>query len=190
MTQSGYLSRSTTKGTADNFNQLRFEDKKDSEEVYFHAEKDFNRVVENNDTLKVGFDKKDKGDQTIQIYNNHAQRGGGKTQAADGSQTITVFNNQSLTVGDAAASERQPDDHHLQGPHRDRQDRERNDHDREGNRSVTSSRATTSLERQAQGNRAGQHRHGQRHADHQDGQPDDQARPRRRARPRPCSRSR
>ena len=67
MTQSGYLSRSTTQGTSDNFNQLRFEDKKGSEEVYFHAEKDFNRVVENNDTLKVGFDKKDKGDQTIQI---------------------------------------------------------------------------------------------------------------------------
>ncbi len=53
-TQSGYLSRSTLKGSSANFNQLRFEDKKGSEEVYFHAEKDFNRVVENNDTLKVG----------------------------------------------------------------------------------------------------------------------------------------
>ena len=71
-TQSGYLSRSTLNGTDQNFNQLRFEDKKDSEEIYFHAEKDFNRVVENNDTLKVGFDKNDKGDQTIQIYNNQS----------------------------------------------------------------------------------------------------------------------
>ncbi len=105
MTQSGYLSRSTTKGTSDNYNQLRFEDKKGSEEVYFQAEKDFNRVVENNDTLKVGFDKKDKGDRTVQVYNNHSLSvGAGKSQAADGSQTITVFNNQSLTVGDAAAS--------------------------------------------------------------------------------------
>ena len=32
----------------------------------------FNRVVENNDTLKVGFDKKDKGDQTIEIFNNQS----------------------------------------------------------------------------------------------------------------------
>ncbi|MHB1561135.1 MAG: type VI secretion system Vgr family protein [Isosphaeraceae bacterium] len=105
MTQSGYLSRSTLKGTSENFNQLRFEDKKGSEEVYFHAEKDFNRVVENNDTLKVGFDKKDKGDQTVQIYNNHdLSVGAGKAQAADGSQTISVFNNQSLTVGDPEAS--------------------------------------------------------------------------------------
>ena len=69
-TQSGYQSRSTLQGTDANFNELRFEDKKGSEEIYFHAEKDFNRVVENNDTLKVGFDKKDKGNQTTEIYNN------------------------------------------------------------------------------------------------------------------------
>src|SRR5688500_19058442 len=60
-TQSGIKTHSTKGGGADNFNQLRFEDKKGSEEIYFHAEKDFNRVVENNDTTKVGFEKKDKG---------------------------------------------------------------------------------------------------------------------------------
>jgi type VI secretion system secreted protein VgrG len=104
MTQSGYLGRSSKSGTSDNFNQLRFEDKKDSEEIYFHAEKDFNRYVENNDTLKVGFDKKDKGDQTIQVFNNQSLSvGAGTTNADDGSQTITVFNNQSLTVGDSSA---------------------------------------------------------------------------------------
>ena len=75
----------------DTFNELRFEDKKGSEEIYFHAEKDFNRVVENNDTLKVGFDKKDKGDQTIEIFNN---------------QTLTIGNNQ---VG-----RRQPDGRYLE----------------------------------------------------------------------------
>jgi len=105
MTQSGYLSRSTLKGSSANFNQLRFEDKKDSEEVYFHAEKDFNRYVENNDTLKVGFDKKDKGDRTIQVFNNESLSvGAGKTDAADGSQSISVFNNQTLNIGDPAAS--------------------------------------------------------------------------------------
>ena len=71
-----------------------------SEEIYFHAEKDFNRVVENNDTLKVGFDKKDKGDQTMKIFNNQSLTiGAGKTDAEDGSQTTSIFNNQTFTVG-------------------------------------------------------------------------------------------
>ena len=90
-TQSTIKSRSTTGGTDQNFNELRFEDKKDSEEIYFHAEKDFNRVVENNDTLKVGFDKKDKGDQTIEI-----------------------FNNQTITIGDSQVGRRQPDRRYLE----------------------------------------------------------------------------
>jgi type VI secretion system secreted protein VgrG len=104
-TQSGIKSRSTLKGEGSNANELRFEDKKDSEYILFHAEKDFQREVENNDTLKVGYDKKDKGDQTIEIFNNQSLTvGGGKGQADDGSQTIAVFNNQKVTVGDAQAS--------------------------------------------------------------------------------------
>ena len=92
MTQSGLKSRSTKQGTTDNFNELRFEDKKDSEEIYFHAEKDFNRVVENNDTQKIGYDKKTNGDQTIQIFNNQTLTvGGGAGDAADGSQTVNVL---------------------------------------------------------------------------------------------------
>jgi type VI secretion system secreted protein VgrG len=66
--------RSTMKSNSskggDGFNEIRFEDKKDSEEIFVQAEKDYNRVVKNNDTLKVGFEKKDKGDQTIEIKND------------------------------------------------------------------------------------------------------------------------
>jgi type VI secretion system secreted protein VgrG len=69
-TQSGIKSRSTKEGDGETFNELRFEDKKDEEEIYFHAEKNFVRVVENNDSLTVGFDKQDEGNQTIDIYNN------------------------------------------------------------------------------------------------------------------------
>src|SRR3954449_1779239 len=83
-TQSGVKSRSTLKGTADNFNELRFEDKKGSEEVYFHAEKDFNRVVENNDSLKVGSDKADDGSQTIEIYKHRT------TTIKTGDETFTL----------------------------------------------------------------------------------------------------
>ncbi|MDZ4779010.1 MAG: type VI secretion system tip protein TssI/VgrG [Planctomycetia bacterium] len=84
MTRSTIKSRSTLKGAEENFNEIRFEDKKGSEEVYIHAEKDFNRVVENNDTLKVGFEKKDKGDQTIDIHNDRT------ITVTEGNQLLTV----------------------------------------------------------------------------------------------------
>ncbi|MFN7961038.1 MAG: type VI secretion system tip protein TssI/VgrG [Thermoanaerobaculia bacterium] len=73
----------TSKGGG-GFNELRFEDKKDSEEVFFQAEKDFNRVVKNNDTLKVGFEKKSAGDQTIDIYNHRT------VTVEQGNETLTV----------------------------------------------------------------------------------------------------
>lgn len=53
-TQSGIKSHSTKEGTPDNFNELRFEDLKDKEEVYFQAEKDLNSVVKNKESRKVG----------------------------------------------------------------------------------------------------------------------------------------
>jgi type VI secretion system secreted protein VgrG len=96
-TQSGLKSRSTTRGTPSNFNELRFEDKKGAEQVYFHAEKDFDRVVENNDTLKVGFMKKDQGDQTIEVFNNQTLKVG-TSQASEGSQTVTIYKDRTTAV--------------------------------------------------------------------------------------------
>ncbi|TVS08485.1 MAG: type VI secretion system tip protein VgrG [Planctomycetaceae bacterium] len=96
-TQSGVKSRTSKEGTVETFNELRFEDKKDAEQIYFHAEKDFDRVVENNDTLKVGFEKKDQGDQTIEIHNNQ-KLVVGNSEAKDGSQTIEIWNNRTETV--------------------------------------------------------------------------------------------
>ncbi len=104
-TRSYIKTRSSEKGTADNFNELRFEDKKDSEEIYFHAEKDFNRVVENNDTLKVGFDKKDKGDQTIEIYNDRTvslDQGNESFTVKTGTRTVTVQKDDTHTVKDGS----------------------------------------------------------------------------------------
>ncbi len=104
-TQSGVKSRSTKQGAAANFNELRFEDKKGEEQVYFHAEKDFQRIVENNDTLQVGFDKKDDGNQTIEIFNNQDVTIG-TAEAADGSQTLQVWKDQTTTLktGDRAVT--------------------------------------------------------------------------------------
>ena len=46
-TQSGIKTRSTPKGSSNTANELRFEDKKDKEEVFLQAEKDFNINVKN-----------------------------------------------------------------------------------------------------------------------------------------------
>lgn len=99
MTQSGIKSRSTQKGAAENFNELRFEDKRGEEQIYLHAEKNLDAVVENNETRKVGFLKKDNGDQNIEIFNNQTVKvGEGKGSAADGSQVIDIYKDQTLTL--------------------------------------------------------------------------------------------
>jgi type VI secretion system secreted protein VgrG len=92
-TQSGWKTRSTTGGGSSDFNELRFEDKKGQEEVYFHAEKDFTRVVENNDSLKVGMDKMMPGKQDIQIFGNRTtdiETGNDNLTLKMGSKTTTV----------------------------------------------------------------------------------------------------
>ena len=96
-TKSTIKTRSTLKGDDQTFNELRFDDKKGREEIYFHAERDFNRVVENNDTLKVGFDKKDPGDQTIEIFNNQVVTIG-RSGTKDGSQTFTILKDRTATL--------------------------------------------------------------------------------------------
>ena len=95
--------RSTMKSNSskggDGFNEIRFEDKKDSEEIFVQAEKNYNRVVKNNDTLKVGFEKSDKGDQTIEIKNDQKLVVGNDQESEVGNdQTIHVKMNQKLDV--------------------------------------------------------------------------------------------
>ena len=77
-TQSGLKTRSSKNGGSANFNELRFEDKKGSEDIYFHAEKDFHRFVENNDDLQVG------NNQTIKIKNDRTE------EVTDGNEKVTI----------------------------------------------------------------------------------------------------
>jgi len=93
------IKSNTSKGGG-GFNEIRFEDKKDSEEIFVQAEKDFNRVVKNNDTLKVGFEKKDKGDQTIQIANDQSlEVDHDRKVHVKNDETVTIDNNQSVKAG-------------------------------------------------------------------------------------------
>ncbi len=81
------------------YNELRFEDKKGSEELYIQAEKDCNRVVKNNDSLKVGFEKKDKGDQTIAICHDQSiDVGNDRKLHVAHDETIAIDNNLASTI--------------------------------------------------------------------------------------------
>ncbi len=96
-TRSTIKSNSSTGGGG--FNEIRFEDKKDSEEIFIQAEKDFNRVVKNNDTLKVGFEKADKGDQTIEIKNDRSlDVGHDLNEHVANDHTLTIDNNQAVKI--------------------------------------------------------------------------------------------
>lgn len=113
-TQGGLRTRSTQKGDGTTFNELRFEDNKGSEQIFFHAERDFLREVENNDTLTVGIENDSNGNpqvglagsaagnQTVTVFNNQSLTIGkkvGSTAPADGSQTVEIWKNQTVTIG-------------------------------------------------------------------------------------------
>jgi type VI secretion system secreted protein VgrG len=104
MTQSGLKTRSTLQGTSDNSNELCFDDKIGAEQVYFHAERDFVREVENNDSLTVGSSNSQTcpdGSQTITIYKDRTetvQTGDESVTIAKGKRTVTVHGDESLTV--------------------------------------------------------------------------------------------
>lgn len=97
-TQSGILTRSTKGGSTDNFNQIRFEDEKGSEEIQVHAEKDMNRIVENNDTENVGANQTStiKANKTVKVSKDHAE-----TIGAD--MALTVGKKREMTIGEDLA---------------------------------------------------------------------------------------
>jgi type VI secretion system secreted protein VgrG len=98
-TQSGLKTRSTKNGTAENFNEIRFDDKKDQEAIYVHAEKNMEIVVENNQTIAIGAEKKDKGDRTTTIHNDDKLTvGNDSTTTVKGKETRTVEKDRNTTI--------------------------------------------------------------------------------------------
>jgi type VI secretion system secreted protein VgrG len=91
-------SRSTKQGTAETFNELRFDDTKDSEEVYLHAQKDCKREVVNNDSLVVKEgnreDTIEKGNDTLTI-----KQGNHTIKIEAGKSEITAGTSIELKVG-------------------------------------------------------------------------------------------
>lgn len=93
-TQSGIRTHSTKGGSASNYNEIRFEDKKDAEQLYIHAEKNMDTMVENDETLTVDNDrtKSIKHDENSTIGND-------RNKTVNNNQTENIKNNKSITVG-------------------------------------------------------------------------------------------
>jgi len=111
-TQTGWKSR-TLGGGSDNFNELRFEDKKGEEHVYAQAEKDLKVLVKNDETRDVQHDRTTtvknndtrtvtegddehtikKGKQTVTV-----SEGDQTIEVSKGKQTVKVMDDQTITV--------------------------------------------------------------------------------------------
>jgi len=101
-TQSGVKSRSSKGGGADNFNEIRFEDKKGSEEVYIHAEKDESIVVEHDQMITVGHDRAEsiERDRSLAVGRDKSEKvGRNKSIAVTGAHTETIQGVMTVTVG-------------------------------------------------------------------------------------------
>jgi type VI secretion system secreted protein VgrG len=85
MTQSGLKSRSSKGGDPANFNEIRFEDKKGSEQLFIHAEKNQDIEVENDETHWVGHDRKKTIDHDETTHVKHD-----RTETVDNNETITI----------------------------------------------------------------------------------------------------
>jgi type VI secretion system secreted protein VgrG len=86
-TRSGIKSRSSQGGTADNANEIRFEDKKGAEELYLQAERDQKTLVKNDQGITV------KKDRTVTV-------GGNETISVSGTRTTTVTKKDTVTLQD------------------------------------------------------------------------------------------
>ncbi|HLZ96915.1 MAG TPA: type VI secretion system tip protein TssI/VgrG [Steroidobacteraceae bacterium] len=111
-TQSGVKSRSSPNGDTDNFNEIRFEDKKGSELLNVQAEKDFNSLVKNDETTEVKHDRTDKvgNNETVTIEVDQSTTIKGqetrkvskdRTTNVDGTEKLTVGKDQKIDVGAA-----------------------------------------------------------------------------------------
>jgi len=105
-TQSGIKTRSSPGGTAQNFNEIRFEDRKGEEELHIQAEKDMSTLVKHCQTLEVGVDR------DIVVGND-------ETTLVKGNRETTVKGNDSVVVSGThdeevskLVTQRYADDHH------------------------------------------------------------------------------
>ncbi|WP_437578495.1 type VI secretion system Vgr family protein [Sorangium sp. So ce887] len=118
--------KSNSSPGGDGFNELRFEDRKGSEEIFLHGEKDWNIVVRNDKTQDIGRDEalhvvRDRtkrvdndqreivgGHKTIDVTKTHTESigqderldvGGDRSVSVSGSHAESIGKDQSIDVG-------------------------------------------------------------------------------------------
>lgn len=110
-TQSGLKTRSSLNGTAENFNEIRFEDKKGAEQLFIHAEKNQDIEVENDETHSVGHDRTKTigNDETTHVKHDRTETvdndetisiGANRSENVTKDETISIGKNRSETVGE------------------------------------------------------------------------------------------
>jgi type VI secretion system secreted protein VgrG len=111
-TRSTFMSRSSKSGGSSNYNEVRFEDKKGSEQIFINAEKDMDLRVENDSREFVGKDRhllikanqleKVEGDRDEQVKGGHTEKvGGDLALTVSGDTKEKVGGSMSLQVGQA-----------------------------------------------------------------------------------------
>ena len=92
-TQSGILTRSSKGGGYANANAIRFEDKKGSEQLWLHAEKNQDVEVENDETHWVGHDRTKTIDHDETTHVKHD-----RTETVDNNETIAIGAAQTIAI--------------------------------------------------------------------------------------------
>jgi type VI secretion system secreted protein VgrG len=131
-TRSTFMSRSSKEGGSANYNEIRFEDKKGSEQIFINAERDMDHRVEHDSREYVGHDRhlivqgnqleavggdkhghvkgnhleKIDGDLSLQVAGNQKEKvGGNKSGEVAGDQKEKIGGTMSLKVGGSQNSE-------------------------------------------------------------------------------------
>jgi len=104
-TQSGIKSRSTKNGAADNFNELRFEDEKGKELLFFQAEKDHQLNVKNdqNDTIGNNRSSTVNNDDIVNVANNQTVNVGKSLTVTAGSEVVFKTGGATITMQSSGA---------------------------------------------------------------------------------------
>jgi len=73
-TRQGFRSRSTLRGTTQEFSELSFDDRKGDELIFLHAQKDYTTEVEHDQSLAVSHDRTVKvgRDETVTVGHDHS----------------------------------------------------------------------------------------------------------------------
>ena len=96
---SGIKTNSTKGGGG--FNELRFDDTKGSELVHFRSEHNYEQVVQNDATITVGLEDKDKGDMELTVHHDLTEtvKTGDHTFTVEkGSEFITIHKDQKTKI--------------------------------------------------------------------------------------------